>query len=665
MARFVATKNLTTDLDTMSLAQMNLRGILPATLFAFGLPFGAVGQNTFSVQEDHEVKRLLEQARSSQIKSAEGLAVFHGFQFADRFSESGITFVHHMTEDSGKVEKAIHYDHGSGVAVADVDGDGLLDIYFPNQIGGNQLWRNQGGGRFENLTAAAGVSVPGKVSVAAAFADLDNDGDPDLIVTTVRAGNVLFENVGGGKFRDITATAGMESQFHSSGIVVFDFNKDGLLDILITSVGKFTTDVKGAGGYFVGMTNGFSGHLFPDRSEPCLLYRNEGKLKFAEVAKELNLVNTGWSGDANSCDVNEDGYPDLYVLNMQGDDHLFVNLRGTRFEDQTTRYFPKTPWGSMGVAWFDYNLDGKFDLFVTDMHSDMTGGQGRLRRGFNSSVEKAKSEAWCTAQWDEAFLQGSSNNIFGNAFYQNLGGGRFVEVSDKLGTETYWPWGPSVGDVNADGYEDIFVTAGMGYPFAYGINSLLLNVAGGAFQSAEFVLGVEPRRAVRVSKECFTLDCSGEDRNHPLCRGRRGTLSVRASLSTRSAAIFDLDNDGDLDIVTNEFDDSPQVLISDLTDRRKLHFVKVKLVGAKSNRDGLGAVVKLRAGETVMTRYHSGKSGYLAQSQLPLYFGLGETAKANEIQVIWPSGVKQTVTGGIPQNGLAIITEVADSPAAR
>jgi len=616
-------------------------------------------QEVYSVQNDAQIHKLLQEAASAQAASASRIKAGHGFRFTDRQPESGITFVHHMTEDSGRNEKAIHYDHGSGVAAADVDGDGLEDLYFANQIGGNQLWRNLGNGTFENVTESAGVAVPGRVSVAAAFADLDNDGDPDLIVSTIREGNVLFENLGGGRFRNVSEAAGWNTRWHSSGIVVFDFNRDGRLDVLITSIGRFTTDVRGADGYWVGMTNAFSGHLFPERSEPSVLYRNEGQWKFTEVAQAMNLTETGWCGDASACDINDDGWPDLYLLNMQGDDHVLVNVEGRRFEDQTARYFPKTPWGAMGIAVFDYNLDGRFDYLITDMHSDMTSGQSKLRRVLNAGVEREKSEAWCSATWTDQFLQGASNNIFGNALYENLGGGKFAEVSDRMRLETYWPWGVSIGDVNADGFEDVLVCSGMGHPFVYAVNSLLLNEDGKVFRDAEFLVGLEPRRDSRVSKDCFQLDFDGADRQHPFRRGRTGKLTVRSSLSTRSAAFLDLDRDGDLDAVTNEFDDVPQILINDLASRQKLNFLKIRLAGTSSNRDGLGAVVRVRADGREMSRWHHGKSGYLAQSSLPLYFGLGGSAAADRVEVVWPSGKKQTVTTGIPQNGMLVVTEPA------
>src|SRR5579863_7082012 len=127
----------------------------------------------------------------SQMKAAAAQKAFHDFRFADRTAESGITFHSHCVDDVGKHNKPIHYDHGCGIAVADIDGDGLPDIYFVSQLGGNELWRNLGNGKFENITASAGVGLNDRICVGASFADVDNDGLPDLFVTTVRGGNVL------------------------------------------------------------------------------------------------------------------------------------------------------------------------------------------------------------------------------------------------------------------------------------------------------------------------------------------------------------------------------------------------------------------------------------------------------------------------------------------
>jgi len=606
-------------------------------------------------------KRFLLQNKQKQVEAAGNLQAFHDFQFSDRVDESNLTFKNRPVDDAAKNWKPAHYDHGTGVSVADVDGDGLLDLYFVGQLAGSQLWRNLGTGKFEDITSSAGVGLGGRIGVAASFADIDNDGKPDLFVTTVKMGNALFRNLGEGRFEDVSVKSGLDYKGHSSGSVFFDFDKDGLLDLFVTNVGVYTSEEKGAGGFFLAHEDAFKSHLRPDRSEQSILYRNLGGGRFKDVSKEMGLEHRAWSGDATACDVNEDGYPDLYVVNMQGDDHYYENDKGKRFVEKTAAHFPKTPWGAMGVKFFDFDLDGRMDLFVTDMHSDMTEAQTKDgKTKYFPAFEKQKSEAWCSVEWTDAFLQGASNNIFGNAFYRNLGNGRFEEISDKIGAETYWPWGISVGDLNADGYEDVFVTAGMGHPFRYGINSILLNDGGRRFFDSEFILGVEPRKDGRIETEYFTLDCSGADKDNPLCYHKRGIISVLGSLSSRSSAMLDFDEDGDLDIITNEMIDRPLVLVSNLSERKPVHFLKIKLSGTTSNRDGLGATVKVHAGSKIFTRYHDGKSGYLSQSSMPLYFGLADAEKADSVEVIWPSGTKQVRTQNILVNGSVTISETSN-----
>jgi hypothetical protein len=194
---------------------------------------------------------------------------------------------------------------------------------------------------------------------------------------------------GQGTFEDNTRLGWPDYSGHSSGTVIFDFNRDGLLDLFVCNVGKYTTDQIGPGGYYIGFTNGFSGHLFPERTERSILYRNLGSNKFKDVTQEAGLLENAWTGDATFTDLNQDGFPDLYVLNMQGDDHFYENAGG-RFVEKTAVHFPKTPWGAMGVKFLDYNRDGFWDLFVTDMHSDMTGPQTRVSKTDFDSLEKQK-----------------------------------------------------------------------------------------------------------------------------------------------------------------------------------------------------------------------------------------------------------------------------------
>jgi enediyne biosynthesis protein E4 len=592
--------------------------------------------------------------KQSQLKTVDQFNVFYQFQFSDKLRESGITFVNHVVDDAAKNYQQAHYDHGTGIAVADVDGDGLYDIYFVSQTGGNQLWKNLGGGKFRNITADAGVGVPGRISVGAAFGDIDNDGDPDLYVTTVRSGNLLFENDGHGHFRDITKEAGVGIVAHSSGAMFLDYDHDGLLDLFVSNVGKYTGDKKGAQGQYTALSDAFKGHMFPERYEFPTLYRNLGNNRFKDVTTEAGIKPVGWAGDAAFTDLNGDGWPEIYVLNMMGGNHFYTNAHG-KFTDATKQYFPKTSWGAMGITFFDYDNDGRPDLFVTDMHTDMW---------FNANTpadEKIKAPQ--VKHQPESFLMGpASSFVYGNSLYHNLRDGKFEEVSDRMGAENYWPWGPSAGDLNADGWEDLFIASSMNFPYRYAINSVLLNNKGAKFLDSEFLVGVEPRRDGRTRTPWFDIDCAGPSiaQGSPsaaVCTGRKDRITVMGALGTRSAAILDLDNDGDLDIVTNDFNSEPQILISNLAEKKRIHWLKVKLTGTASNRDGLGATVRVIAARRPLFKYHDGKSGYLSQSSLPLYFGLADAQKIDRVEVDWPSGKKQVVTQNLPIDQLLQITE--------
>ena len=610
------------------------------SLLRAGAPTGALpahapgGTPARPVPADLLGTSWLERLRQEQQQQASGLSVFHDFRFTDRQVESGITFRHRIVDDAGKTYKAVHYDHGNGLAVADVDGDGRTDLYFVNQAGPSQLWRNQGGGKFQDVTAQAGVAVSGKIGVSASFADIDNDGDADLYVTTVRGGNVLFENDGTGRFRDITTTAGVGYVGHSSAAVFFDYNRDGRVDLFLVNVGKYTADTQvgaGPGRYYLGFEDAFSGHLKPERAEASVLYRNEGRNRFVNVSKAVGLVDTSWSGDASAVDINEDGWLDLYVLNMQGDDQYYENVRGTRFERRSREVFPRTSWGAMGIKVFDANADGRLDLFVTDMHSDMSEVVGPELANRKSDVK-----------WPESFRGNGLTSIWGNSLFVRDGPGKFREASDPLNSESYWPWGLTAADFNADGFEDVFITAGMGYPFRYAVNSLKLNDRGRRFADAEFLTGIEPR-SYGVAMPWFELDASGADRNHPDAAGASGRLSVLASKSSRASVALDIDDDGDLDLVTTEFNAFPMVLVSNLSERTTVRRLVVRLVGTSSNRDGLGAVVTVTAGGRAQTKVHDGNSGYLSHSLQPLYFGLGAAAAVDSVEVRWPSGKTQVV----------------------
>ncbi len=596
-----------------------------------------------------------------QQKESEGYDLFHDFEFADIGSGSGIDFAHKINPDAGIDYKAVHYDHGNGLVAADVNLDGHLDVLLVSLVGPVELFFGNGEGQFSEVTQDSGLEVTGtKTCISASFGDIDNDGDPDLYISTIRDGNFLFENDGKGKFTDISEIAGVNYRGHSSGIVFLDYDADGLLDIFVTNIGVYSEGEKKefmiegeAYEYYLGLRDSFAGHLKEERFESSKLYHNMGDNRFEEVAELMGINDLAWVGDASVIDPNYDGYPDLYVTNMQGNDIYYENNKGQGFIDKTTAQFPKTPWGSMGIAVFDFENDGLQDVYITDMHSDML-----IDSDINDEFGREKDKG--DVRKPESYLLTEGMSIFGNAFYKALEDGSFQEVSDQINAENYWPWGLSNADLNADGYEDVFIASSMNYPFRYAVNSVLLNEKGKTFRNSEFILGIEPR--AEVSKPWFTLDCSVEDKDWR-CGDRNGkATTIWGSNGSRSSLIFDLDGDGDLDIITNEFNNSPQVLISDLSNKLSdLSYLKIKLVGVKSNRDGIGAKVVVETAGSTYTKLVTGKSGYLSQSSLPLYFGLNGASEVKKITVKWPSGAQQELANPGIINGLLTISEQAGS----
>ena len=655
---------------------MTVKNAIVCTLYAVLAAFpavivaaDAVDSEAAAVYFPESVKKpeWISERRSRQIAGRGNLDAYASFSFQDIQPQSGLNFLHRIVDDAGVRYKAVHYDHGNGIAVADVDGDGLLDVYLVTQVGANGLYRNRGNGSFEDITEQAGVAVRDAIGVTASFADIDNDGDADLYVTNVRSPNVLFLNLGDGRFRDISAESGLAIDAHSSAATFFDYDRDGRLDLFLSVIGEYTTDVElemtgtpldevpdgPPVTYFQGHRDAFAGHLEQTRQRVSRLFRNVGGNRFVDVTEDLELLDDGWTGDASPVDFDEDGWVDLYVLNMQGHDQYWRNVSGRRFVRQTEQVFPSTPWGSMGIKSFDFDNDGDLDLLLTDMHSDMSEAIGVDR-------EKQKS-SWIEKNWSPDFLRSNGRSIYGNALFRNDGGLNFEEVSDAMNAENYWPWGLSVADLNADGWQDVFITASMNYPFRYGPNTVLLNEGGKRFADAEYILGVEPRRAERTSKPWFRLDCIDAHRKHPDCAGRSTPVTVHGALGSRSSVVFDIDADGDLDIITSEFGDVPQVLLSDLAERRgdALNWLSVELVGTASNSDALGARVTVTVAEMELVQVNDGKSGYLSQSQMPLYFGLGDNSRYDRIEVTWPTGHTERFAGG-PSNRLRIIEEQDD-----
>ena len=559
-----------------------------------------------------------------------------GSGFQERAQQAGIAFhMNFLPREQGERFRINLYDHGSGLAVGDCDNDGNDDIYFLNQHGQNALYRNKGDGTFEDVTAKAKVALGDRISVGATFADYDNDGWADLFVTSTRGGNVLFHNRGDGTFEDVTAAAGVSHVGHSQTPVFFDYDNDGNLDLYVTNTAKWTTDVFDfTGGNFEGKAS--LGSLMTSPREFNILYRNNGNGTFTDVTESAGLKGRGWAGDVAVFDYDEDGFLDLFVPSMFGRGQLYRNSGHGTFTDVTAETLGKTPHGAIGSKVFDYDGDGRLDLFVVDMHSDMWMGLDTRHTSLEQATQMQNrrflSPNGPTANEDFADFIPNQRQIFategenydellfGNALYRNLGHGKFAETAIAAGLETFWPWGIATGDYDNDGNEDVFITAGMGYPFYYWPNSLMMNNGNGTFRDRASALGIEPPTG-GIYQE-------------------KNIGSLRAARSTRSAAVADFDGDGRLDIVTNNFNDRPYFFANRFPRR---NYVAFRLTGTRSNRDAIGAVVRLWAGSKVMIRQVSPAGGYLSQSSRTVHFGLGDVNKVDRIEIRWPRGIVQTL----------------------
>lgn len=566
-------------------------------------------------------------------------------RFVDVLKDSGIDFRHHFfPSEQGENYRMNQYDHGSGVLVADVNNDGRMDIYLLDFLGPNALYINKENFKFEETARRAGVDLPEDVSVGGSFGDYDNDGDSDLYVTTYRTGNHLFRNRGDGMFEDVSKKAGVGHNGHSSAALWFDYDLDGNLDLYVSNIGPFTTAETSPDAAYArrGINlplNYIVGNPEADHGgEPDILFKNNGDGTFTDVTKQSGINSNQWNGDVAVGDYDGDGYPDLYTSNMFGANNLFHNNHDGTFTNITQKVLGRTSWGGMGALFFDATNDGHPELYVVDMHSDMwthhdptsavdPGAKYDTPRGEMAKGWKAVRRPEDTrAKWV----------LFGNTYFLNRGNGTFVERSQAAGLENFWPWGIVAEDFDSDGWLDLFVPAGMGYPFVYWPNLLMMNTGKGLrFTEKAEAAGLEPPSRGKYL-DGFKIK------------------GAPCSRSARAAAAADFDGDGDVDLVINNFNHEPYLFRNDSAKR---HYLQVRLRGKEANRDGFGARVKVVSGDLVQYREAHSSGGYLTQSSPVLHFGLRDKDKVDRVEVLWPGSKAPQVEVDPKTDGVLVIEQ--------
>lgn len=553
-----------------------------------------------------------------------------GPRFEERGEAAGLRFrCAFLPDEQGENFKVNMYDHGAGLALADVDGDGHDDVYFCNQLGPNALFRGRGDGTFEDITARSpALALADRISVTAAFGDVDEDGDPDLYVTTTMGGNALFRNEGGGHFEDVTEASGLTLVAHSQHAVFFDADRDGRLDLLVSNTAKWTTgQYDPVQRYWRGNESIFE--LVASPHEKNHFYRNVGGGKFVDTSAASGLEGRGWSGDTAIFDYDEDGDLDVMLANMFGGATLYQNDGRGVFHDVTREVLGRVPWGAVACKVFDADGDGRLDLLVLDMHSDMwmdtdyvPSRKDEVTK-YDSPMGPRKTDAISATSrsyYDGLDIQ-YDHVLFGSALFRSLGGGKYEEVSARAGVETMWPWGAAPGDYDEDGDLDVFIPTGMGFPYTYRRNVFLLNQADGTFQVRSREAGFEPPPGGT--------------------HGRSPLRGMSPAKSSRAAVSIDADGDGRLDLLVVNFNDRPYLWMNQTPARPH---VMLRLTASRSHAEAVGAVVRLRVGGKTLVRHVDAAGGYLVQPSRWLHFGLGDATKVDGGEIVWPSGQRQTLT---------------------
>ena len=551
-------------------------------------PSETLTTETQRTQSSHRGLMLFQQTLPPK---AEASSTWYATQADDlRFTEisrqAGITFKHIFSPE----KKYITESMSGGVALFDYDNDGYLDIYFVNSLTvdlakshqktRSALYHNNGDNSFTDITDKAGVGDIG-FGMGVAVGDYNNDGFEDLYVTCLGP-NHLFKNNGNGTFRDVTLKAGVSDPRWSTGAAFVDYDNDGKLDLFVSNYVDF--DFNHLPEFGAGRTCQFKG--IPVQCGPRglpgagdSLYHNNGDGTFSDVSTKAGVSDpNGYYGLGVICsDFDEDGFVDIFVANDSTPNFLYHN-----------------------------NGDGTFKeiAFISGTAVNESGSeQGCMGVTLGDYDHDGKLDLFIT-NFDDEY----------NILYHNEGRNSFTDVSfsSKVAQVSlpYVGWGTKFFDYDNDGWADLFVANGHAYPQR------------GHYRQREF------------------LHHNNQDGTFSEVASQLGS-TLMEERAGRGVAFGDIDNDGDVDIVVNDLDGSPQLLRNDGGNTN--NSVLIKMIGVKSNRDGIGARVKIVSGDlTQIDEVHSGGS-YLSQSDLRLPFGLEKRTKIDLIEVHWPSGTVDKV----------------------
>ena len=544
--------------------------------------------------------------------------------------------------------------HGpAGMTAVDYDADGFHDLFVPDGVA-SRLFRNRGDGTFEDVTVVAGLAGLDGVSTAV-FADYDNDGHKDVFVSRTFRPNQLFRSDGDGTFTDVTAQSGLGADCCTTVASWGDYDNDGFLDLYV--------------GRYLDPRRAIPTTFYARNGEPNQLYRNNGDGTFANVTTEAGVGDVGLCLGSVWGDYNDDGHPDLFVVNDFGRSTLYRNNGDRTFRDVTVAAGALAYGAGMNASVADYDNDGRLDLYTTDIRSE------HAWFAEPPTVWRYMMNAWRQGVWRtdmplyfEMFRQSGFQfvGVFktmaaGNHLLRNRGDGTFETVSQRTGANPHgWFWGASLADFDNDGWLDV-----------YAANGWVYNERGTDLE-LEFLNNVVSHQDQYKTGRFFDPNSFGNrswhgwERNRHLRNNGDGTFTEvgRATgtdllLNSRGIAVADYWNRGALDIAIAASADRHALLKNAAPGRS---WLQVELVGRQSNRDAVGVRIYAKIGGRQQMREVVLGDGYASQNALRQHFGLGDATTVDELVVRWPrSGLTQTFTH-IAANRIVEITEGSTVP---
>ncbi|HEX8021801.1 VCBS repeat-containing protein [Mucilaginibacter sp.] len=537
----------------------------------------------------------------------------------------GVNFINQLNDqDRTNVFTFRNYYNGGGVAIGDINNDGLNDVYLTSNMGGNQLYINKGNWKFENVTDKAGVKGTKYWSTGATMVDINGDGWLDIYVCHSgnahgnEKGNELFINQHDGTFKEEAQKYGLVDNGLSTQAIFFDYDNDGDLDCFVLNNSFRPIE-----------SFDFSKNLraVVDELGGARLYRNDGG-HFTNVTKEAGIYSSdiGFGLGVSVADVNQDGYPDIYVSNDFFErDYLYINQKNGTFKEDIQNETGHLSLASMGSDIADINNDGQYDIFTTEMLPE---GDQRLKKmtAFESyDVIKAKQR------------DGYYNQYMQNCLQVNNGDGTFSETAFYSGVAaTDWSWGALMFDMDNDGWKDIFVSNGIykdltdqDYIEFLGNRDNMAKIAEGRkkFDYKDFTdkMGSSPQSNYAYLN------------NHNLTfTNKSADFGLDKPGFSNGSSYADLDNDGDNDLIVNN-ENALVSIFKNNAEKNGNHHIQLKLKGTGLNTFGVGATVKVFMKGNSLIYYNQPTRGFQScTSPNLLTIGTGKYKSIDSIQVIWP-----------------------------